>query len=226
MKRTATAILLVVSILASNVPSFGAEKETLPVVSGIVTDESGKPLAGVAYWISAREHWSDGKWELVFFDGDSREYETDENGRFEIKFHGKARYDLQFYRQGYAPAFLFQVPPDSPELNVRMEKGLVVKGQIEMKGKERPNFEAIRVFLRLPNSRGRWFKRSTLVSHDGAFQFSAGPPPNVPGRARNPTWQLVCVGEVAELNLEKDRPVDEVVFEITTSSRIVHGQRQ
>ena len=43
MKRTTTAILLVVSILAYSVPSFGAEEETLPMASGTSEDwETGR----------------------------------------------------------------------------------------------------------------------------------------------------------------------------------------
>ena len=210
---------VIAGILAFAPPSIGAERSEPAKVSGIVRDESGKPLAGVACWISAIEEWGDGKWELVFHSGRPREYLTDESGRFEIEFHGKARYDLQFYRWGYGPTFLFQVSADSGDLDVKMEKGSVVRGEIEIKGKEKSDFEAIIVYLRLPNPRGLWFKRSTLVGLDGTFEFYASVPPLVPGQETRSKWQLVCAGETFTLDVEKHRPVDEVVFEIATRVR-------
>jgi len=216
-RRTHTAVILTLLLFA--IPSLGAEPGKPPKISGIVVDEFGKPLLGVICSISGIEQWRDGKWQVVFVTGLPREFRTDERGWFEIEFYGKVRYDLQFERAGYAPAFVFQVAPDSPPFNVQMEKGQIVQGRIEIVGKESPDFAAIMVCLRLPNSRGLWFQKSTLLGHDGRFQFRVSPPPQVPGQDTRPKWQLVCAGEIVQLDVEKGKPVDEVVFEITTKSR-------
>ena len=204
-------------------------------VSGIVTDEAGKPLSGVTWWISGFEEWRDGNWQIVFRTGDTLKHTTDETGRFEVTFREKVAYDLQFDRWEYAPAFLFRVSPydpfrlllsrarsaagtgaDSPELHVVMKKGVLVTGEVQIEGKDRPDFEGITVALRLPNGRGLWFKKTTLVDHEGKFRFYAGPPPTPPGAYCK--WQLVCAGEVVTLDVREDRPVDEVIFQISTTS--------
>jgi len=204
-------------------------------VSGIVTDESGEPLSGVSWWISAFEEWRDGRWENVLRTGGTRKHTTDEDGRFEVTFNNKVRYDLQFDKWGYGPAFLFQISPyspltllsqarsagrtgtDSPELRVKMKKGVLVTGKIEIMGKARPEFSGIHVVLRLPNSRGLWFKKTTMVDHTGTFRFYGSPPPTPPGPYSR--WQLVCGGEIVQLDILENTPVDEVIFQISTTSK-------
>jgi len=187
-------------------------REKPATVSGIVTDESGKPLSGATWWISAFEEWRDGRWQTVFRTGVPRKQTTDETGRFEVTFHEKLRYDLQFDKWEYAPSFLFQISADSPELHVKMKKGVLVKGRVEIEGKEHPDFEGISVVLRVPNDRGLCFKRTTLVDHEGKFRFYAGPPPTPPGAYCK--WQLVCAGEIVTLDVQEDKPVEEVIFRI------------
>ncbi len=222
-----------ITILALATLCAAGEKTTS--VSGIVTDESGEPLSGVSWWISAFEEWRDGRWENVLRTGWTGKHTTDEDGRFEVTFNNKVRYDLQFDKWGYAPAFLFQISPysplrllsrgrsagrtgtDFPELRVRMKKGVLVRGQVRIEGKNRPDFSGINVVLRLPNSRGLWFKKTTLVDHEGKFRFYASPPPTPPGPTSK--WQLVCAGEVVMLDVDENTPVDEVIFQISTTSK-------
>ncbi len=192
-----------------------AEEPT--TVRGRVTDEAGKPLAGVKWWISGIEEWRDGSWELVFRMGVARIQTTDEDGRFEVTFREKVRYDLQFDKWGYGPAFLYQVSAQSPEIHVVMRKGLPVRGTVTRLGTNEPCVDATVVELRLPNRRGVWYKKSTLVHHDGKFQFFACPPPQPPkwfGCERPTKWQLVCAGEVVEIDVVKAKPVDEIHFQI------------
>lgn len=194
--------------------------EDLARVSGKVTDETGKPLSGVTWWISAIEEWRDGKWEGVYYTGDTREHVTDDNGHFEVTFHGNQRYDLQFYRWGYGPSFLFQISSHSPELHVIMEPGVLVSGKVEVRGKSVHAFGGeILVSLRLPNPRGLWFKRSTRVDHAGKFRFHASPSPEIPGIQEIPKWQVVCAGEVVTIDVEENTPADQVIFEIVVTSK-------
>jgi len=206
---------IALAILALATACLAAEKTA--TVSGIATDESGKPLSGVSWWISAFEEWRDGRWENVLRTGDTRKHTTDENGRFEVTFHSKVRYDLQFDKWGYGPAFLYQISSDSPDLHFKMKKGVLVRGEVQIKGKNRPDFSGINVVLRLPNSRGLWFKKTTIVDHEGKFRFYASPPPTPPGPFSK--WQLVCAGEVVMLDVREDTPVDEVIFQIHTISK-------
>jgi hypothetical protein len=194
--------------------------QDLARVSGKVTDETGKPLSGVTWSISAIEEWRDGKWEVVYYTGRTLEHTTAENGQFEVTFHGNQRYDLQFYKWGYGPSFLFQISSDSPELHVIMKPGVLVSGEVEVLGKSAHAFGGeILVSLRLPNPRGLWFKRSTCVDHAGKFRFHAGPPPTIPGLQEVPKWQVVCAGEVVTIDVEENTPVDQVIFEIEVTSK-------
>jgi hypothetical protein len=194
---------------------LGAEEP--PTVPGTVTDEARRPLAHVNWRISGIEEWHDGKWQLVFRDGLTREYATGNDGRFEVTFSEKVRYDLQFDKWGYAPVFLYQVSADSAEIHVVMRKGMSVHGTVSRLGKEERWFGGTVVELRLPNPRGFWYEKSVPLGVDGKFEFHVSPPPLPPmvsGLEETPKWQVVCVGEVVELDVIEGKPVDEVHFVI------------
>ena len=74
------------------------------------------------------------------------------------------------------------------------------------------------VELRLPNPRGVWYQKTTLVGPDGQFRFFACPPPQLPmepdtQRKQQPIkWQVVCAGEVVQIDVEEAAiPVSELV---------------
>jgi hypothetical protein len=184
-------------------------------VQGLVTDEAGKPLGGVVWWISAREVWRDGKWELIHQDGLEQRHTTQNDGRFIVEFPARSRYDLQFSAGGFAPTFLYQIGPDSPEIHVKMRKGSLVQGRVTRTDRPGSNLDPTAVEIRLPNPRGSWYQTKTLVDHRGEFRFFASPPPKFPGLDHAPKWQVVCAGEVAQIDVEEGRPVDEVTFELT-----------
>jgi hypothetical protein len=183
-------------------------------VRGRVTDEAGKPLAGVEWWVSAIEEWREGNWQVVFRTGLPHKQTTDEDGRFEIQFREKLRYDLAFDKWEYGPAFLYQISAGSPEIQVVMKKGLPVRGTVIRLGTEKPCVHATIVELRLPNPRGTWFQRSTLVGPDGRFQFFVCPPPCPPNQSQEPKWQVVCAGEVVEIDVLEGKPIEEIHFQI------------
>lgn len=194
---------------------LGAEEP--PTVAGKVTDEAGRPMAQVKWRINGIEEWRDGKWQLVFRDGLTRENATGNDGRFEVTFPEKVRYDLQFDKWGYAPVFLYQVSAGSPEIHVVMRKGMSVHGTVSRLGKDEPWFGGTAVELRLPNPRGFWYEKSVPLGHDGKFELYVSPPPLPPmvgGLEERPKWQVVCVGEVAEVDVIEGKPVDEIHFEV------------
>jgi hypothetical protein len=186
-------------------------------VTGKVIDEAGKPLGGVTWEISGIEQWDGGEWTIVFTTGRSLAKTTGEDGKFEIAFLGKVRYDLQFDKYGYGPAFLYQVSPETPEVQVVMKEGSLVQGVVTRSDNGQPCREATIVVMRLPNPRGTWFKKSTLVDHDGRFKFFASPPSNppMPHPLENPIkWQVICAGEVISIDVVEGKPVDEIHFEV------------
>jgi hypothetical protein len=183
-------------------------------VRGRVTDETGKPLAGVEWWVSGFEEWREGNWQVVFRTGRTRKQTTDKDGRFEIQFHEKLRYELVFDKSDYGPVFLYQISADSPEIHVVMKKGLPLRGTVTRLGTGKPCVHATIVELRLPNPGGTWFNRSAPVGADGRFQFFVCPPPCLPNRSEAPKWQLVCAGEVVEIDVLEGEPIEEIHFQI------------
>ena len=189
-------------------------------VSGKVTDEAGTPLGGVRWQISAIEEWREGEWEIVHYSGVWPVNTTGDDGRFQVTFHGKVRYDLQFDKWGFGPVFLYQVSAESPELHVVMKEGSLVQGRVTRSSTKGPCNEATMVELRLPNPRGVWYQKTTLVGPDGEFRFFACPPAQPPLDCKTHCkqqpikWQVVCAGEVVQIDVEEGKPVDEIHFEI------------
>jgi len=191
------------------------------IVRGKVTDETGNPLAGVEWWVSGFEEWREGNWQVVFRSGRTRKQTTDKDGRFEIQFHEKLRYELVFDKSDYGPVFLYQISADSPEIHVVMKKGLPLRGTVTRLGTGKPCFRATIVELLLPNPRGDWFKRSAPVGPDGKFQFFVCPPPHLPKWDVRPPlrWQLVCAEEVVEVDVLEGEPIEEIHFQIDVKVR-------
>jgi hypothetical protein len=210
----AVRLITLVAVFAAF--SIGGEGQV--TVSVKVTDESGKPLEGVRCRVTGTELWRDGKWELVGFDGRDMEYRTDKDGRFQLLLGGKVRYDLEFSKGGFGPQFLYQVSAHPAEFQVVMRKGVPVTGRVTYFGEERPCNDAVVVELRLP-SRGTWYKATSLVDHAGEFRLLASSPPRPPvssgsGKPLTLKWQVVCAGEMVEIDVFEGKPVDQVRFEI------------
>jgi hypothetical protein len=209
-------------------------------VHGVVTDEAGKPLDGVTWRTSGIEEWRDGRWKLAFFTPPAQEHTTADDGRFTLEFPTTCRFDLQFDKWGYGPVFVYQVGPDSPEIQVKMRKGVLVQGRVRRTDKHVFDLGPTMVAVKLPNRRGVWYQKTTPVDHEGKFRFYVCPPPlppdddvapkwpPVPPRPDRPIlWQIVCAGEVVQIDVEEGKPIDEVIFELTVTAkaarRFVHN---
>jgi hypothetical protein len=220
MKKTAIipgiSLFLVLSTVVFSIELPPVSQEAR-AVRGKVTNEAGESLERIKWLVSGLERWEDGEWKVMHTSGSPVQGYTDKDGRFELTFRGKARYDLQISGGGYGPVFLYQVSPATPEIHVVMKKAIVVRGTVVRARSKRPCSSATVVSLRLPNSRGIWFKETSLVDHEGNFRLFACPPPNpptTPDMTEPVKWQLVCAEEVVPIDIEEGKPVDWVEFEI------------
>jgi hypothetical protein len=187
MFRISRSLEIAGSVLVALLICCRLAAEGPPTVAGKVTDEAGRPLSQVKWRISGIEEWLDGRWQLVFRDGLTRENSIGNDGRFEVPFPERVRYDLQFDRWGYAPVFLYEISAGSPEIHVVMRKGMSVRGTVSRSGKDESWFGGAAVELRLPNPRGDWYQNCVPLGHDGKFE---------------------------EVDAIEGKPIDEIDFEI------------
>jgi hypothetical protein len=200
-------------------PTLPASPNTHPVaqvkssIRGQVVDEKGKPQDEVLWRISAIEELSDGKWALTHYSGLPYVSITNSNGFFGVPFNRPCRYDLQFYKAGFAPAFLFQVATDSPGIKVILKRGERIHGIVSRRvdGKLVP-MATETVVLRLP-CRDFWYQDSAVTDKAGKFEFRACAPPIDPDY-RERKWQVVLPHQIVEIDVRDGRPVDEVNIEV------------
>ena len=142
-------------------------------IKGQVVDETGKPLEGVTWMISGIEELHDGKWTRVHRTGVPRKDTTDDEGRFVVSFPERLRYDLQFRKSGFAPAFIFEVSADSPEIRLTMKRGERIHGTVKrlIDGQLKP-VPMASVELRLP-SWDFWYQERVFTGPSGEFEFRA-----------------------------------------------------
>jgi hypothetical protein len=182
-------------------------------IRGQVVDENGKPQDEVLWRISAIEELRDGKWALIHYSGLPHESITDSNGFFGVPFNRPCRYDLQFYKAGFAPAFLFQVATDLPGIKVILKRGEHIRGIVSRRvdGKLVPMAEET-VVLRLP-CRDFWYQEPIVTDKAGKFEFRACAPPIDPDY-RERKWQVVLPHQIVEIDVRDGKPIDEVNIEV------------
>jgi len=149
----------------------------------------------------------------VSYSGLPYESITDSNGFFGVPFNRPCRYDLQFHKAGFAPAFLFQVATDSPGIKVILKRGERIHGIVsrQVDGKLAPVAEKT-VVLRMP-SRDFWYQDSVVTDKAGKFEFRACAPPIDPDR-REWKWQVVLADQIIKIDVQDGKPVDEVNIEV------------
>ncbi len=182
-------------------------------VQGLVVDENNNPVQGVVWKISAIEEMLDGRWTLVHYSGVPVENMTDKDGIFIIRFDKIKRYDLQFYKAGFAPTFLYQVPSNSPELKVVLKRGESIHGTVS-----RIDFGSLvpvkkeMITLRLP-TRDFWYQEKIFTDANGSYGFRVSAPQVEPDGIKH-KWQVVVADKAVEVDVQDGRPVDELNFEI------------
>lgn len=216
MKRK--AIYCIPALIALCISS--AHAQTTSSVSGIVVDESGQPLEGVSYMITAIEdQLKSGRWGVVFYTGTPRIETTEKDGVFTIPFHSPQRYDLQFSKPGFAPSFIYQVARDSLDLKVTMRRGQALHGVVRrvIQGTTQtvPNSNSI-VMLRLSNPRGICYQEHCPTGPDGEFSFQVTAPPIGPSSVVAGRWEPIgkwrveCNRHLVEVDVRDDKPIKEV----------------
>ena len=181
--------------------------------------------------ISGIEELRDGKWTRVHRSGVPRKDTTDDEGRFIVSFRERLRYDLQFRKSGFAPAFIFEVSADSPEIRLTMKRGERIHGTVKrlIDGQLKP-VPMASVELCLP-SWDFWYQERVFTGPSGEFEFRACAPPSEPplpsgnlvgdtgkqDSSRKRKWQLAYGGEVVEIDVRDGKPVEVVDFEIVVT---------
>ena len=126
--------------------------EPVEKLTGIVTDERGRPLEGVTVKMCGVEWFSDGRWHRNRRPDCLIPWPTasDKTGRFTVPFteasftlpldEKKTRFNFWFDKEGYAPTFLSGVFPHPEDVKVIMKRGMQVSGTVKrlMEGKLEP----------------------------------------------------------------------------------------
>lgn len=200
-------------------------------VRGQVVDEASHPVPGAAWRISGTEVLREGKWARVIRVGDGLYFFdnfADGDGRFVISYGEPIRFDLQFQKAGYAPAFVYEVAANSPDLKVTLKRGERIHGRVTRNvNGNRVAAVAETVELQLP-SQDVWYLEQASTSATGEFEFRACAPPDEPplppgnflgARTDKPSpferkWQVVCHGKVVQIDVKDGQPIEPVNFEL------------
>ena len=180
-------------------------------IRGIVKNEQGAPVPSVKVQMCGFETLDGGTWRRELRTGLMPSYTTDDEGRFIIPVQDPSmRYDFFCDKPGYAPAFLYAVTNNSPELTVVLTRGLTVSGTVRrlVNGKPEP-VTGSQVELRLPYV-DLWYQQRTTTDSHGQYRFQVTP---IPGRK----WQVVFVGEVVQLDVQEGQPVQGPDFDVKVS---------
>jgi hypothetical protein len=210
-------LLFAVSCVVSFLPLSANAADS---VQGQVVDSNGKPLAKVSWKISGIEELNNGKWTRVMRSGIPRDETTDANGRFAITFREAVRYDLQFHKFGFAPAFVYEVGADSSAIVVTLKRGESIHGTVMhlVDGNYKPLIgEAVE--LRLP-SMDVWYQERVITDTKGTFKFQACSPPSGTKdqlQEFKPKWQVACAGKIVEIDVTDGQPVEPIHFKIEVS---------
>ena len=172
---------------------------------GQVVDQNGKPLANVRWRISAVEEWRAGQWELIHKSGIPQWAFTDAEGRFTLTIQGRQRFDLQFDGGEFAPAFVYEVSPDTNNLKVFMKPGIPARGTVIASNSNRIPGN-VRVELMLP-CRDVWYQQEEITDADGHFTFYVCAPPTEPNKAFPSKWQISCAGTVTPFDVTTEKTI-------------------
>jgi hypothetical protein len=184
---------------------------TADAIRGIVKDEQGSPLSDVKVQVCGLEKLDGGMWRREIRLGEMPSYTTDKEGHFTIPVRdSQLRYDFYCDKPGYAPAFLYAVTNNSPELTVVLHRGLTITGTVRrlVNGKPEP-VTGTQVELRLPYV-DLWYQQRTMTDSKGQYRFQVTP---TPGRK----WQVVFAGEVVPFEVNEGQPIEGPDFEVTVS---------
>ena len=206
MNRIKKTISLLALVLLASVVVAGNG-----VISGMITDVKGLPLADVRIQIMGIEKLHDGKWTRELRLGDVAVLMSQKDGRFEIPLkEADVRYDLCFDKDGFAPAFLSEVSAESPSLTVVLQRGTTVVGHVtRAAGLGRQPVAGAKVELQLPGP-DFWYQKPTATDSNGAYSFQVTEPPK--GRK----WLVNYAGKRSPFAVKEGERVNGPDFEDTS----------
>ena len=187
-----------------------ASAESVTTVPGLVTDEGGKPLAGVKVQLCGMEALRDGIWKREGRLGRMPWWTTDKQGRFAIDFkEPNIRYDLWLDKRGYAPTFLNGISADSGELKAVLRRGVIVTGTVTRlaDGEEKPLEWAKVVLSRTSAAMG--YQQEEFTDHEGRYRFHASRAPE------GKKWFVTFLNEGVEVEIGEKDPVPGPAFVVT-----------
>ncbi len=182
------------------------------VIRGQVIDVNCFPIDGAKWRLSAIEEFHDGKWKLMWYSGLAPTGVTDSNGSFVIfcKAEGR-RFDVQFSKEGFAPAFIFQKSCDANEITVILKQGESIRGTVSRIVDGKREAEAMKeVLLQLP-CRDFWYQERTFTDENGRYEFRVCAPPIDPSGLKR-KWSVVVDDKTVEVDVQDGEPIEDVNF--------------
>ena len=193
-----TTAVLVTAASAFLVASGSGQAQN---VTGVVVDEAGQAIAGVACRVIG---WPLPGGGQVHYSGMPRDHFTDTNGSFTISLpRSDPMVDLQFDHPEHGPVFLYEVHPGTSPLKIVMQKGKILKGRI-VDDQGAPIKQTV-LELQMAQS-DRWYQRRGHTDSSGEFHFRISEPPD------RHSWLLNYAGKAFAIDYSQITP--ETVVEL------------
>ncbi|MBN1359261.1 MAG: carboxypeptidase regulatory-like domain-containing protein [Sedimentisphaerales bacterium] len=180
--------------------------DSAKVIAGVTVDERGAPVPDVI--VSVRCHkttLADGRSRWSYSSSPLLGATTDQQGRFAIAFEEDGEYSLLFTPDRHAATIVYDIPPDTRDVKVTLEKGGTIGGRLlQLDGMRKVPIPNVEVRLE-QNSRLSYshlgFDRdqTTRTDDQGCFRFERIGTRVRPNSSRNEVewtavsriWQLV-----------------------------------
>jgi hypothetical protein len=229
--------LALLTLAVGGLPAMGAG----PVrqVSGVVTDEEGRPIEEVAIEVCGEElRLPDGTWDRNHTPHCLMPRATmDKAGRFTVPLDEReVRLNLWFHKDGFAPAYVAGLSARSGEAKVVMKRGLQVSGHVtrQINGRSEP-VKGAAVYLGCASGDLAYQKRvfedpyffvmgmkegddlpclrHVFTGAFGEYVLQVAAPP------KGKKWFVVCLNEIAPLDVKDGQAASGPDFDITVQVR-------
>ncbi|MBN1359262.1 MAG: carboxypeptidase regulatory-like domain-containing protein [Sedimentisphaerales bacterium] len=101
------------------------------IIAGVAVEESGAPVAGVPLGVRFVKREREGRMSWMFGGSDNLRATTDKQGRFAIPMEeDDGEYGLLFSPNNHAATLVYDVPVNTRDLKVTLEKGGTIAGRL------------------------------------------------------------------------------------------------